>query len=578
VAVVTLIAVLASIALRVTATSSESGSMLIFASVAMVAWMAPVSRCAEVSFTPGPRMQIVGWVETTSGEYIDTVYVTHDVGRFGLGNRPGRFDLNSGPMFPYGRRVTTFPRWAHRHGFTFPAVIFQNSPEDPMDCDTAVNDPNAPAGQRSAYGDCGENNLSHPFDQSSVESHYCQPIIKDDPGWKEAEAMTCATVAYSDKGRLSTIGKSLYPPRADLKKLAPDLPSVELYRMMNPFDAVSQATPVGGSHAEIAWPIPDALPDGDYVLYLEVAQERDYNETYSVEAYPSLPGSGPKGVFYSFYGVPYRGQPSVVYAVRFSAGPTATVASTQEWAGYGDPDGNDGELRAPDSTVSTDTPGSGALRLQLVSDNGEMYRVRVRVRPNEIITAPGMPELLRTRDVATTRAVLSFIAPSVGGGRVAGYEVRVLANGTLTDDNFDDAMPIAAVVSPQDPGTMQTFEVTGLLPETRYSIGVRAYDECRNPGELAIVGVTTADRVVGEVDACFIATAAYGSLMANDVEMLRHVRDSLLARTILGELAIETYYTFGPAVAGIIDESEDLRATARAMLAPLIASARRLSF
>jgi hypothetical protein len=83
--------------------------------------------------------------------------------------------------------------------------------------------------------------------------------------------------------------------------------------------------------------------------------------------------------------------------------------------------------------------------------------------------------------------------------------------------------------------------------------------------------------VNGEVDWCFVATAAYGSRMANDVELLRHFRDTLLARTIVGELAIETYYTFGPALAGVVGESDVLRAMARDMLRPLIEWVRRLA-
>jgi hypothetical protein len=66
--------------------------------------------------------------------------------------------------------------------------------------------------------------------------------------------------------------------------------------------------------------------------------------------------------------------------------------------------------------------------------------------------------------------------------------------------------------------------------------------------------------------------------MANDVELLRHARDTLLARSVLGELAIETYYTFGPAVAGVVGESEALRASARQSLRPLIEWVRGLSF
>ena len=58
--------------------------------------------------------------------------------------------------------------------------------------------------------------------------------------------------------------------------------------------------------------------------------------------------------------------------------------------------------------------------------------------------------------------------------------------------------------------------------------------------------------------------------MAADVQMLRHMRDSVLRKSVLGELAIEAYYTFGPAVAGVVGESELLRATAREALEPIV--------
>ena len=70
------------------------------------------SRCATIEMTPSEKLQIVAWVETASGQYVDTVYITQTVGRFGLGNRPGRWDFNSGPMWPYGRRTATFPIWS----------------------------------------------------------------------------------------------------------------------------------------------------------------------------------------------------------------------------------------------------------------------------------------------------------------------------------------------------------------------------------------------------------------------------------------------------------------------------------
>ena len=153
------------------------------------------------------------------------------------------------------------------------------------------------------------------------------------------------------------------------------------------------------------------------------------------------------------------------------------------------------------------------------------------------------------------------------------------ANEPLTDANFEQAgTEIETAVTPVDPGQVQTVEVTKLLPETDYYIGVRADDNCHNSSHVVTTKLTTLATKVGEVDACFVATAAYGSLMANDVEMLRHFRDSFLQTTALGELFVESYYTFGPGVAGVIGQSELLRATARDVLSPIVAYVRRLAF
>ena len=122
-------------------------------------------RCVDVQFTPTDKLQLVAWIETAAGAYVDTLYITQQVGTFGLGNRPGRFDFNSGPIWPYGRRTTTFPVWSHRHGMSFPVVMFQNDPTDnPDDCLALAVD-------TDDYQNCGENDLSHPFGDSSAEVH-----------------------------------------------------------------------------------------------------------------------------------------------------------------------------------------------------------------------------------------------------------------------------------------------------------------------------------------------------------------------------------------------------------------------
>jgi hypothetical protein len=151
----------------------------------------------DVALTPTDKLQLVAWITRPDGTYVDTIYITQQTGRYGLGNRPGRFDFNSGPLWPYGRRVMVFPVWAHQKTpEAFPEVIFQNSPDDPETCWTLVND----ASGRN-FAACGENNLSHPMGQSSQELHYCQPLQPGTSAWDTvADTLTCATPAGTPTG------------------------------------------------------------------------------------------------------------------------------------------------------------------------------------------------------------------------------------------------------------------------------------------------------------------------------------------------------------------------------------------
>jgi hypothetical protein len=509
-------------------------------------------RVLDVDYLPAPGanadptlnlpLSIVAWLETPGGEFVDTIYITEQVGTYGIGNRPGRFDFNSGPVWPYGRRITTFPVWAHRHGLEWPRIDFQDNYDD---------------------------GLSHSTQISSMERHFFRPMMRTEPMW-DAQTRSSSFGPYTDKGKLGP-ETSQYPPRQDIMRAAEDAASVVEYDLMNPFDGISQASPIDGLPARFSWAAPMDLPTGDYVLFMEVSREFDHNNTYTVEARPA------PNVPYGEYGLPYRGQPSVIYKVPFSIGLTSTSAITDAYAGYGDPDGQDGMLREPDNTISTDIPGSGALRLSLVP--GEDYRVKVTAGPDPDSLAPSAPGDVATA-VTPYQAVLSFVASGDDErmGTAKGYQIRYRIGESITEDNFETSVEARPQYQMAPGGSLQTMTFDKLLPETTYSIGIRAYDNCLNTSPLTIVEVTTSSRPVGEVDACFIATAAYGSLLANDVEMLRRFRDLAMKHSVLGELAVETYYTFGPGLAGVVGESDLLRWTAREVLAPIVARVKRWTY
>ena len=522
-------------------------------------------RVVDVDFTPAalaPNQsqpeplvepsQMVVWIERANGEYVETLYMTQQTATYGLGNRPGRYDFNSGPRWPYGRRTTVFPVWAHikkgaagaDDGLDFTQVGFQ---------------------------DGRDSNLSHSQAISSMEQHYCAPKLQQDQTW---DTGTCASSAYTDKGSFGS-AKSAYPPRADLTRSSEDSADVPMYQATNQYDAVSRATPAESTPSQITWSIPDGLAAGDYVIVAEVSREFDHNATYSKAAYPS-----PTGISYGDYGAAYRGQPSVVYKVPVTIGTADSTATTLDYAGYGDPDGLDGNVRAPDPTITVGVAGSGAERLAIRADGGSPYRLRVIARTQPDAAPPGAPGALNVADLTSTSAVIEFTAPGEDGpiGQASAYEIRYRVGEPITEANFADSSLLGEAVTPAVPGTVQSVEMKKLLFATDYSIAIRAIDDCRKEGPISTLRFTTADRAQGEVDACFIATAAYGSVMAPDVSMLRRFRDLELKNSVLGQLVISSYYTFGPAVSGVVGESEPMRQAVRAILAPIVARVRAFSF
>ena len=145
--------------------------------------------------------QIAVWLESADGtRFVDTLMVTNAVAFHGIGNRPGTWNLPSGPRFPYGRRPMALPIWAHAHGQLYPFVAMNDGMED---------------------------ELGYHENTSSPEPYFCRPMALGEI----VDAVTCPSGLFrSAKGLLDpTQPQSYYPPRADLFTRLATLPSPEAY-------------------------------------------------------------------------------------------------------------------------------------------------------------------------------------------------------------------------------------------------------------------------------------------------------------------------------------------------------------
>jgi len=119
------------------------------------------------------------------------------------------------------------------------------------------------------------------------------------------------------------------------------------------------------------------------------------------------------------------------------------------------------------------------------------------------------------------------------------------------------------------------------LDETKtYYFIVRAFDtnglESANSNEVRLIeGIPdnqqpTVSSGGGSGSGCFVATAAYGSLMEPHVRILRDFRDRFLLVNAVGDSFIRLYYTYSPPIANFIANDDNLRAIVRVSLLPVV--------
>ena len=139
-------------------------------------------------------------------------------------------------------------------------------------------------------------------------------------------------------------------------------------------------------------------------------------------------------------------------------------------------------------------------------------------------------------------------------------------------------MPVTATVDADArPATPRRSSSPACCPRPTTGSASARTTAATTPAPIAITKSSRPRAVAGSVDACFVATAAYGSLLANDVELLRHFRDIAARDQRARRARRRGLLHVRPAGRGMVGESELLRSTARDALAPIVQSVRRLA-
>lgn len=120
--------------------------------------------------------------------------------------------------------------------------------------------------------------------------------------------------------------------------------------------------------------------------------------------------------------------------------------------------------------------------------------------------------------------------------------------------------------------------ITGLTNYERYCVFAGQVNLAQNIFAFTTTSTDAAQmcketsEVVGLLDDkhCFISTAAFGSDMANEVQIFRNFRNQFLMHNFWGAEFVKAYYQWGPKAADVISQSDFLRSTTRVALYPAL--------
>lgn len=143
---------------------------------------------------------------------------------------------------------------------------------------------------------------------------------------------------------------------------------------------------------------------------------------------------------------------------------------------------------------------------------------------------------------------------------------------------FDSTANLNSIPQNASPETtINAFTDTdNVQTNTQYYYAFFSVDTSNNISSSAIASTFTPSSCTpfgtGGGGGCFIATAAYGSYMHDDVMILRRFRDKILLKSSIGRKFVEHYYQHSPYFAKKISNSESLKMISRTALYPIVST------
>jgi subtilisin family serine protease len=176
---------------------------------------------------------------------------------------------------------------------------------------------------------------------------------------------------------------------------------------------------------------------------------------------------------------------------------------------------------------------------------------------------------LRLPSLSVTPASHDFGNVTVGTTADRNFTVTNTGGGTLTG-SATVATPFSIVSgSPFNLGAGASASVTVRFSPTATGPASATVAFTSNGGNLTRSVSGTGIGPAGEYG-CFIATTAYGTPLAEEVEVLRRLRDKHLLTNELGQRLVAFYYQHSPRVAEFIQDNEWTKPLARIALWPLV--------